>query len=87
MNTATIQDIEHAVPENGTLIVLGSGVEVVFATYASKFCDYCIFGCEGPDPEVLGTKCAKVWCGSSSDGGQYIPKMKYLELKLLGEIA
>ena len=85
MNTATIQDIEHAIPENGTLIVLGSGVEVVFATYASKDCSHCIFNSKGPGSEALGTRCASVWCGGASSG-KYIPKMKSLELKLLGEM-
>ena len=86
MTTATIKDIQRVLPPHGARIILGGDVEVVFAKRVHKDCSNCIFNSDGPDTKTLGTNCAKVWCGSSSDGGEYIPKMKYLELKLMGEI-
>lgn len=85
MTTLTVKDIERNLPTHGALVVLGSGVEVVFAKHFSV-CSGCIFNNDGPGAETLGTNCARVQCGTSPNGGEYIPKMKYLELKLMGEI-
>ena len=86
MTALTVKDIERARPAHGTLVVLGGGVEVVFAKHFSV-CSGCIFNSNGPNAKTLGTNCNRVRCGTTSpNGGEYIPKMKYLELKLMGEI-
>lgn len=86
MTALAVKDIERNLPAHGTLVVLGGGVEVVFAKHLDKVCSGCIFNASGPDTKTLGTNCARVQCGTSPNGGEYIPKMKYLELKLMGEI-
>ena len=86
MTALTVKDIERARPAHGTLVVLGGGVEVVFAKHLDKVCRGCIFNNDEFDAETLGTSCARVRCGTSLIGGEYIPKMKYLELKLMGEV-
>lgn len=82
MTTLTVKDIERARPPHGTLVVLGGGVEVVYGRRLGRVCGDCIFSSDEADEKALGTTCRKVMCGS----GEYIPKMKYLELKLMGEI-
>lgn len=86
MTALTVKDIERARPAHGTLVVLDDGTEVVFAKHFSKVCSGRVFNNDEPDAETLGTSRARVWCGVSPNGGEYIPKMKYLELKLMGEV-
>ncbi|PTT42979.1 hypothetical protein DBR23_02315 [Acidovorax sp. HMWF018] len=89
MTALTVKDIERAQPAHGTLVVLGGGTEVVFAkTGYGQNCARCIFGGAGPEnSKDLGATCRAVRCSPASpDAGEYIPKMKYLELKLMGEI-
>ena len=89
MTALTVKDIRRNLPAHGALVVLGGGVEVVFAKFGRRQnCSRCIFGGAGPEnSEGLGATCRKVRCSPASpDAGEYIPKMKYLELKLMGEI-
>lgn len=89
MTALTVKDIERNLPAHGTLVVLDDGTEVVFAvTGYHQDCSRCIFGhADSENSEGLGATCRVVRCAlASPDAGEYIPKMKYLELKLMGEI-
>lgn len=85
MTALTVKDIERARPAFGALVVLDDGTEVVFVrVFDSPNCERCVLQVPAPN---FGTDCAKVWCGMAAfNSGEYIPKMKYLELKLTGEI-
>lgn len=84
MTALTVKDIERARPAFGAVVVLDDGTEVVFAKApGGQSCGRCVFR---TDIKTFGTYCQRVWCGASPNDGEYIPKMKYLELKLMGEV-
>lgn len=83
MNHATIKDIKRATPQLGTLVVVNGGIEIVYTKGTGAMCSGCVFG--RGEPSDLGAKCRDVWCDAEK-GDVYLPKMKYLELKLMGEI-
>lgn len=71
----TLTDITEHPPPSGSIVRIGPRKFVVFARHENTGCGDCAFVDDNP-------RCKVVKCFD----GVYIPKNKYLEMRLLGEL-